>query len=56
MLQAYGKAGDANTVCTCILPFHPEDSAHPKSLDADPSVAGQVLAAGLSPWKAAVRM
>ena len=44
MPQAYGKAREANTVCTCILPFHPAASVHSESLDA-----------GLRPWKAAVR-
>lgn len=53
MLQACGKARDANKICTCILPFHPAASACSKSLDM---VVGQVLAAGLRPWKAAVMM
>lgn len=53
MLQAYGKARDAKKICTCILPFHPAASARSKSLDM---VVGQVLAAGLRPWKAAVMM
>lgn len=53
MLQAHGKARDAKKICTCILPFHPAASARSKSLDM---VVGQVLAAGLRPWKAAVMM
>lgn len=46
-----GEARDANTIC--ILQCHPAASARCKSLDA---VVGQVLAAGLGLWKAAVRM
>lgn len=47
-----GKARDVNTTCTRTLPFHPAASAHCKSPDA---VVDQVLAAGLRPWKVAVK-
>lgn len=51
--KAYWKARDANTSYTCILPLHPAASTHSESLDA---LVGQVPAAGLRPWKAAVRI
>lgn len=34
MSQSYGKQRDTNTVCSCMMPFHPAANAHSKSLDA----------------------